>query len=111
MWHLRTLTFVVLSDLAHSCDQGCHLEQRSASLDDPHVTRPDLLDELELDVLGHLVVVLADSEDISDDVLRGVSQLPEVVHRLVRLVHVAGNAVVQHVADQEGVWFIANLTK
>jgi len=75
------------------------------------VTRPDLLDELELDVLGHLVVVLADSEDISDDVLRGVSQLPEVVHRLVRLVHVAGNAVVQHVADQEGVWFIANLTK
>ena len=73
------------------------------------MTEADLLDELELGVLRHLVVILADPEDVGDDVFRGVAQLPEVVHRLVRLVDVARDTVVKHVAHQERVRFVANL--
>ena len=86
-----------------------NLKQRSASLDDPHVTEPDLLDELELDELCHLVVVLAHAKHVGDDVLRGVAQLPQVVHRLVRLVDVARHAVVKHRSNEEGVGLVANL--
>jgi hypothetical protein len=73
------------------------------------VTVPDLLDELELDVLSHLVVILADAKHVGDDVLRGVAQLPEVVHRLVRLVDVARDTVVQHVSHQEWVRLVTDL--
>ena len=67
------------------------------------------LDELQLDELGHLVVILAHTEHVGDDVLRGVAQLPQVIHRFVRLVDVARYAVVQHGSHQEGVGLIANL--
>ena len=101
--------FGFFGQLAHPGDEGGKLEQRGAAFDDPHVAEPDLLDELQLDELGHLVVVLADAKHVGDDVLGGVAHLPEVVHRLVGLVDVAADAAVEHVTDKQRMGLVANL--
>ena len=67
------------------------------------------LNKLEFQVLGH-IVRLADSEYDTNDVLGGVSQAPEMGHDLVRLVHVAVDAVLQHVLDEQRVGLVTHLT-
>ena len=56
----------------------------------------NLFDELKLQELGH-VVALADAEDVGDDVLRTVAELPEVGEDLVGLIDVCFGGMVQHV--------------
>ena len=70
----------------------------------------NLLDELQLQELGH-VVALAHAENIGDDVLRAVAELPEVGKDLVSLVNVSPCGVVQHVLHQQGVRLITHLGK
>lgn len=65
------------------------------------------LDELQLEVLGHLVS-LADPEDVSDDVLRRVAQRPQLLHHLVGLVDVRVHAVSQHAFHQQRVRLVAH---
>ena len=59
----------------------------------------NLLDELQLEELGH-AVALANSKYVGDDVLGAVAQLPEVSKDLVSLVDVGLRGVVQHVLHQ-----------
>ena len=70
----------------------------------------DLLDELQLEELGH-AVALANSKHVGDDVLGAVAELPEVGKDLICLVDVGLRGVVQHVLHQQGVWFVTNLAK
>ena len=72
------------------------------------MSQSDLLDELQLDELRH-VVGLAHPEHAGHDVLRAVAQLPEMVEQLVGLVYVGLDAVVQHVFDQQRVRLITHL--
>ena len=66
------------------------------------------LDVLQFEVLCHLVV-LADSEDVSDDVMRGIPLVPERLEDLIRLLNVPINTVTQHLLNQQGVGFVTNL--
>ena len=93
---------------AESSDQTGHLKERRGTVHNLHMLQSDLLDELELEVLGHRVR-LADPEDVGDDVLGGVAELPEVVHDLVGGVQLALGAVGKHVLDEERVGLVANL--
>ncbi|TNN56642.1 Protein NDRG3 [Liparis tanakae] len=65
------------------------------------------LDEVQFEVLGHLVG-LADPEDVPDDVLRGVAQRPQLLHHLVGLVDVPVHAVSQHAFHQQRVGLVAH---
>lgn len=65
------------------------------------------LDELQFDVLGHLVG-LADPEDVPDDVLRRVAQRPQLLHHLVGLVDVPVHAVSQHAFHQQGMGLVTH---
>ncbi len=65
------------------------------------------LDELQFEVLGHLVR-LADPEDVSDDVLWRVAQRPQLLHHLVGLVDVPFHAVSQHAFHQQRVGLVAH---
>lgn len=66
------------------------------------------LDELQFQVLGHLVG-LTDPEDVPDDVLRRVAQCPQLLHNLVGLVNVPIHAVSQHAFHHQGVGLVAHL--
>ena len=53
------------------------------------------LDVLQFEVFCHLVV-LADSKDVSDDVMRGIPLVPEGLEDLIRLLYVSIHTVTQH---------------
>ena len=72
------------------------------------IKEPPYLDKLQLEVLGH-VVVLAHPEDDGDDVLGRVTQAPQVSHHLVRFIDAAVDAVLQHVFDQNWVGLVTHL--
>ena len=63
-----------------------------------HYNASSYLDVLQFEVLCHLVV-LADSEDVSDDVMRGIPLVPERLEDLIRLLNVPINAVAQHLLN------------
>jgi len=67
------------------------------------------LDELELQRLGQADVRLGDAEHHTDDVFGRVAQEPEVLQHLVGRVHVAPDARVQHVPDEQRVRLVAHL--
>jgi len=54
-------------------------------------------------------VVLADPERDAYDVLRRVTEAPQMSHDLVRRVKVTLCAVGDHILDEEGVWLITDL--
>lgn len=56
------------------------------------------LDVLQLEVFGHWVV-LTDSEDIGDDVMRGIPPIPKGLKNLIGLLNVPLNTVTQHLLD------------
>ena len=66
------------------------------------------LDELELEVLGHLVI-LTHAENVSDDVFRRISHEPKMWQHFVGLVNVSGGAGLEHFTDQQWVRFITHL--
>ena len=76
-----------------------YLKERRGALSHGKVCSTDLLDELQLEELGH-AVALANSKHVGDDVLGAVAQLPEVSKDLVSLVDVGLRGVVQHVLHQ-----------
>lgn len=65
--------------LAEPGNQSGHLQLAPRTLYHPHMRHPDLLDELELKVLGHRVR-LAHAKYVGDDVLCGVSKAPKTAH-------------------------------
>lgn len=65
------------------------------------------LDELQFEVLGHLKG-LTHPEDVPDDVLRRVSQRPQLLHHLIGRVDVPLHAVSQHAFHQQGVGLVAH---
>ena len=69
---------------------------------------PTHFDELQFQVFRH-VHILAHSEDIGDDVVGGVTLVPQWLQDEVGLVNVACYAVSQHLLDKEGVWLITDL--
>jgi len=95
-------------NLAESCQHSRKLKERRGALSHGKVCSTDLLDELQLEELGH-AVALANSKHVGDDVLGAVAELPEVGKDLVSLVDVGLRGVVQHVLHQQGVWFVTNL--
>merc|ERR1719282_156020 len=84
------ITFINLrfdGDLTEARQHPGELQQGLRALQQREVGQPDLLDELELDELRH-VVGLAHPEYAGDDVLRAVAELPEVVQQLECFVNV-----------------------
>ena len=74
-------------DLTEARQHPGELQQGLPALHQREVGQPDLLDELELDKLRH-AVGLAHPEHASDDVLRAVAELPEVVQQLECFVYI-----------------------
>lgn len=112
-----------------SGQESRELQERVHSLADLHVAKPHLLqhrhttlhhrphppqatpthlDVLQLEELGY-VQVLEYSEDIGDEVVRGVALVPQSLEDHVRLVQLALSAVQQHLLDHEGVWLVTHL--
>lgn len=65
------------------------------------------LNKLQSQILRHLVC-FTDPEYDGDDVLRGISILPEIGDDLIRLIKVLSHTKVQHVFDKERVWLITH---
>ena len=97
-------------DLTEARQHPGELQQGLRALHQREVGQPDLLDELELDKLRH-AVGLAHPEHASDDVLRAVAELPEVVQQLECFVYIGLDAVVQHVLDQDRIGLVTNLNE
>ena len=87
-----------------------YLQKGGSSLCHCKMGSANLLDELKLEELRH-VVALTHTEHIGDDVLGAVAELPQVGEDLVRLVNVCLGRVVQHVLHQKWVRLIAHLGK
>ena len=75
-----------------------------------HIIKHVYLNELQLEVFGHLVV-LANTENVGDDVVLRVSLVPEGLEDLVSLVNLALHTIAKHLLDQQGMRLITHLKK
>ena len=55
-------------------------------------------------------MVLANSEDIGDDVMWGVSLVPERLENLIGFVNVSVHTMCQHLLNEQWVWLITHLS-
>lgn len=68
---------------------------------------PGYLDELQFEILDHLVR-LTDPEDVSDDVLWRVPKRPKLLHHLIGLCDVSIHTVSQHAFHQQRVRLVTD---
>jgi len=86
---------MLLGGNAEFGQKGGELQQRVDTIDNLHVGDSDLTDKVQLQMLID-VDALADTEYVRNDVLRRVSQLPQLGQDFVGLVYVVSSAMVDH---------------
>ena len=99
--HLKL--FWIHIELAQSCHTAAQLEQRLYTLQDLHMREANLLDKLELGMFAQRWNGFSDPEHGTDDIMAGVSQLPEFPQRVQGRVYVSLIACLQHGLHLNGV--------